>query len=179
MVSMLERYVSNNYRDAAEKMAGVIGNYKGEWVYLSNWIRETPSAEVAFIHPDKLHDRQRIDFSKVKAADFSFGPYSLGFCEVNNELYYASRDPVRKNKFGLREDNISWALVATSIDIDGVLRRSPFSPAWREGSLHKMLSGKYDGLKKAIAKFKALSVLYAPINRDFALVRVGLRLAPL
>lgn len=179
MTSMTEKYVSNNFRDAADKMQGVIGNYKGEWVYLSNWRRENAIADVLYLDPAKMPNKTIVDFAKVDANDFSFGPYRLGFCVSNGELFYASRDPVRKNKFGLREDNISWHLIASPNKIDGPPRPAPFNPAWREGSLHKMLTNDYKGLKHAICELQPLKVLFAPITRDFALVRVGLRLAGL
>jgi hypothetical protein len=179
MPTMTEKYVSNNFRDAAEKMQGVIGNYNGEWVYLSNWQRDRGIAEISFLDFNKLHHKDIVDFSKVDAKDFSFGPYPLGFCVVKGDLYYASRNPVRKNKFGLRDDNIAWHLVASPNKIDGPIRPEPFHGAWREGSLHSMLSNKYNGLKYAVRELQPLKTLFAPISRDFALVRIGLRLSGL
>jgi len=179
MPSMTEKYVSNNFRDAAEKMAGVIGNYKGEWVYLANWQRERGIAEVSPVDPDKVLDKSLVDFTKVDAKDFSFGPYSLGFCEVNGDLFYASRTPVRKNKFGLRDDNIAWELVASPKKIDGPMRAEPFGAAWRQGTLHKMLINDYKGLKYAVRELQPIKALFAPISRDFALVRIGMRLCGL
>lgn len=179
MVSMTEKYVSNNFRDAAEKMANVIGLYKGDWVYVSNWHPGSGVAHVTPIYADAAHHKTAVDFSTVKAEEFSFGPYPLGFCEANDELYYVSRDPVRKNKFGLREDNMSWTLIASKDDIEHKLRPSPFSAAWRQNTLYNMLRGEYDGFKVAASKFKSIKVLFAPINRDFALVRVGLQLCGL
>lgn len=178
MVSMTEKYVSNNFQDAAEKMNGVIGLYKGEWVYLSNWRRGTGLAEIAYIDPAKQGIRDAIDFAAVKAEDFSFGPYLLGFCESSGELYYVARDPVRKNKFGLRDDNMGWTPI---MEEEGDPRGRPnnFNAAWRDGTFFKMLTGDYDGLAKAVKKFKSAKVRFAPINRDFALVRVGLNLCSL
>jgi len=179
MPSMTEKYVSNNFRDAAEKMAGVIGNYKGDWVYLANWQRERGIAEVSPVDPDKVLNKTLVDFTKVDAKDFSFGPYSLGFCEVNGDLFYASRAPVRKNKFGLRDDNITWELVASPKKIDGPMRAEPFGVAWRQGTLHKMLINDYKGLKYAVRELQPIKALFAPISRDFALVRIGMRLCGL
>lgn len=181
MVSMTEKYVSNNFRDAAEKMQGCIGLYKGDWVYINNWHPGgSPLAFATPINSERMHNRELVDFSKVKAEDFSFGPYPLGFCEASDDLYYVSRAPLRKNKFGLREDNMSWTLVASAQEnnLEG-LRGAPFSASWRQNTLYNMLTGKYDGFRSATLKFKSLKVVFAPINRDFALVRVGLQLCGL
>ena len=179
MPSMTEKYVSNNFRDAAEKMQGVIGSYKGNWVYLSNWQRDRGIAEVTPIDPDRVHNKDLVDFAKVDAKDFSFGPYSLGFCVANGDLYYASRTPLRKNKFGLRDDNITWELVASPKKIEGPMRNEPFAASWRQGTLHKMLTNDYNGLKYAVRELQPVKTLFSPISRDFALVRIGLRLCGL
>lgn len=172
MPSVTEKYVSNNFGDAHEKMSHAIAYFKGEWVYLSNWRRNSGVADVTPIDPEKLSPFL-VDFSKEFAENFCFGPYPLGFCVVDDVLYYASRSPVRKNKFGLREDNIMWAAI---IDDEVPKHRvaSPFATAWRSGALYRMLNGEYPGFKKALKSLQSAKIMFEPISRDFALVRGGL-----
>lgn len=176
MASVLDKYVSGNFRDAAEKMVSCVALYKGDWVYILQWLGgrgNEGTAEIVYLDPNKGGERQVVNFAKAPEDDLQMGPYPLGFVVQRGNLYYTTRAPVRKNRFGLRDDNMMWHLVANGpVAFDGGRIRIPtMTDAWNTGELFPLLKGEYSP-KKHLEEIKAGKLSFAPLSRDFAAVRV-------
>lgn len=183
MVSVIEKYVSGNAKDAQEKINNCLALYKGEWVYIRQYVGGRAGevlADVQYIDPKYGGRRDHVNLAKTKEEDFSLGPYPLGFIRHRNALYYTARAPVRKNRFGLRDDNMSWTLVSAepTVQPDGRLRGPGLTEAWQGGSLFPLLIGDFNP-EQRIKEIAAGETYFAPIARDFAIVRVSRSLCSL
>jgi hypothetical protein len=110
-----------------------------------------------------------VNLSQVDEKDLLFAYYPLGFVQAYNSLYYASRVPIRKNKFGLRQDNLEFAEVFKAPG-DIVTPNRIWENALVGGTLHELLVGPKGKFTDAVDSLNA-GKDFAIFHRDFAVKR--------
>lgn len=152
-----------------EKMCNMIACYKGEWVYI-NTINPNGQADYYPLSKGYIGGgaQEYMDFARTDVNDLKFAEYPLGFGRLNGVLYYVSRVPVRKNKFGLRSDNISFtSLDGVKIDRDHNL----FDQSLHDHVLEDILKGVHPTFMDARERIIRGNFKDVSFDRDFALVR--------
>lgn len=180
-VSAAEKFLSLNTRDAHDKLRQCIVWSEGEWIYISGYGANSFSFDYQSVAYDEDGSPkfQRVgDLSKISEKDFSVGPYTLGMANYGNKqigqgVYFLSRRPVRRNKFGLREDNCEITHVAGQA-IDTRMSKA-FGRLLHTNAMADMLKGVYPSFEECIDKIRGGSLLCSAFNRSFAVNRTGLR----
>jgi hypothetical protein len=109
LVSVIEHFFQGNPDDCREKLSGCLVRYKGKWGYLGRYQARTQAS--FYLLGDKTINSY-VELSTTPVEDFEVGPYNLGMINMpNGNIIFSSRDPVRKNKLGLREDNFNIRFV--------------------------------------------------------------------
>ena len=179
MISAFEKYAASDPRVAQEKISNCYAILRNRWVYLSAYHGGRGVFEVIDVDEQGSEERSLEDLSAINYADLKFGPYPLGYIHFkkSREIVYVSREPVRKNKFGLRSDNISFTKFGQIEPIknnrgeDGV---NYWNRLWG-GEILQLFRNKRDPLEVA---FKALQDEgQAVFSADFAGKQVTRRVA--
>jgi hypothetical protein len=128
MVSVIDHYFLGNHRDCQDKLRDCVAKYKDKWVFLSSYVEEG----IIFARYISENEQFFIDLRRTPAEELSIGPYSLGMANAGpNKVYYLSRTPVRKNRLGLRQDNMSIEPVSHIPDIELRGRNELWAEVWR------------------------------------------------
>jgi hypothetical protein len=151
-----------------EKMSHMLACYKGDWIYIGS-ISPSGNAEYWPLSRGYIGGGggDVFNIANTDVNDIKFAEYPLGFGRHNGSLYYVARVPVRKNRFGLRGDNISFT------PIGGVREQrdnTMFDQALHGHVLENILKGVHPSFQDARASIKA-GAKDASFDRDFALVR--------
>lgn len=177
-VSVASHLFSNNIRDAHEKLRGCIVSYQGKWwwlqEYLDDWTVLLTSTD---IDQDTGNSREvtSVDLSRTSPNAFLVGPFSLGMANFKGAgVYFVARRPLRRNKFGLREENCDIVHVAGESHSERVTRS--FSALYSSNALDTMLKGIYPSFKNCLTAIQTNQTWAVAFNRAFALERVGLKL---
>jgi hypothetical protein len=168
MVTVNERYGAGGVL-IREKMCNMVACYKGDWIYLNSI---SPSGNVEYWPLSRGYiggvGGDIINLGNTDVNDIKFTEYPLGFGRLDGIVYYVSRVPVRKNRFGLRADNISFTrLDGVRIDRDTNL----FDRSLSDNVLENILKGVHPSFQAARDSIIRGDSLDRSFDRDFALVR--------
>jgi hypothetical protein len=167
MVTVNERYGGAGGL-IREKMSHMLACYKGEWIFIGS-VSVSGNAEYWPLSRGYIGGGggDIFNLANTDVNDIKFAEYPLGFGRHDGTLYYVSRVPVRKNRFGLRGDNISF----TPIDgVRGDRDVALFDQALHNHVLENILKGVHLSFGEARAIVRA-GAKDASFDRDFALVR--------
>jgi len=179
MASVIDHFFQGNPNDCREKLSSCVVKYKGSWGYLGRYLTATQAHFTALGGPNV---QDTIDLAKTPVEDFEVGPYNLGMVNVPNAVLFTSRDPQRKNRLGLREDNLAYRLVWTN-DHDTTDRL--LNNLWtkllfdKEAPLYQTMNRvypKYSAVVHNILKGEITGQAFSP---HFAAVRVTAKTAHL
>lgn len=159
-------------RDAQEKYSACIVSYKKEWYYIAE-IDQRWSA-IAYKLADGMIGNGmpvKVPLTKTTMDELNYNEFPLGFATHGKSCYYISRAPIRKNKHGLREDNMVIYDVAT-----GQVVPRMYMEFIRHKILLQPLENEYPTFLEACktAAENGVGLTY-PFHRDFAIRRTSLR----
>lgn len=180
MPSVIDHFFQGNPNDCREKLANCVAKFRGQWGYLGRYLAAT---QAAFNPLGCPRDAQEIvDLSKVTVDEFEVGPYNLGMVNFPDIVLFTSRDPQRKNRLGLREDNLASRIVwSDSHDASDRLINNMWTKLLfdAEAPLYQTLRRnypKYSAVLNSIYKGDTTAQAFSP---HFAAVRVTSKAAHL
>lgn len=179
MASVYERFATA--ADLTNKLQGVVAKYKDEWIWTSH-ISATGRMEYYVIADQTGPDFEvkNIDLTRVDEDDLNYKDFQLGYCVSDGTLFYVSRYPLRKYKFGLRDDNTEFTPIPGNPDVPRDIRgkgNREFARTIQNGSLRQTLRGQYMPFKSAVQELKEGKLNAIPFDREFAVVRATMRMA--
>jgi len=161
--------LSDSIRDAVDKLSNILVCYKGEWVYMSGINNDWSVSLTPIKNGIYNNSAFVVNLSQVDEKDLLFAYYPLGFVKTSKSLYYASRIPLRKNKFGLRQENLEFAEVFKGLG-DNFTPNRVWENILVSGNLHDLLAGPSGKFADAVDSLNA-GKDFAIFHRDFAIKR--------
>lgn len=146
-----------NRQDAVMRLDGTICKFEDDPVYVEFHGEDDPH-KVHISYFDGSGRRSKT--VKYTSPDFTYHPINLGYININNNAYYLSRSPVRRQKQGLARDSIR--ILPHPRGLHGSFHYFPSI------ELSKTIKGDYPSLKKAIKSIERGKVKGIAVDRDVA-----------
>jgi len=169
MTTVAEKFAENP-RDAVEKLSNIILRYKNNWVQMAT-LTEDLSASVFGLKGGTIRSLpDQISLRSIDTKDFDVSTYPLGYMSTEQGLYYLSRIPLRRNRFGLRSENTQVDMVWADVEL-GSLRSIIYDHGVAYGSLCETLEGNYSSFEECMSSVGNGSREASAFSHDFAVKR--------